>query len=166
MLLEIRKDPDPILREKTVKVKDPLAPEIQELILNMVETMKHAQGVGLAAPQVGQSLRLCIIEVEGTLYVLINPKITAKSKNKVILEEGCLSFPGIFLPISRASQVQVRYLDQTGKPQKIKADGLLSQALQHEIDHLDGVLFIDRLKKSKIKKKCHAELVSASAYFN
>jgi len=151
MLLEIKENPAPVLREKTVKIKDPLAPEIQELVSSMLETMKHAQGVGLAAPQVGQSLRLCVIEVEGVLYVLINPQITAKSKNKIILEEGCLSFPGIFLPISRASQVQVRYLDQTGKPRKIKADGLLSQALQHEIDHLDGVLFIDRIKKVKLK---------------
>lgn len=152
MLLEIKENPAPVLREKTVKIKDPLAPEIQELVSSMLETMKHAQGVGLAAPQVGQSLRLCVIEVEGILYVLINPQITAKSKTKVLLEEGCLSFPGVFLSISRASQVQVRYLDQTGKPRKIKADGLLSQALQHEIDHLDGVLFIDRIKKAKTKK--------------
>lgn len=150
MLLEIKENPAPILREKTVKVKDPLAPEIQELVLNMIETMHKANGVGLAANQIGKNLRLCVIEVDETLYVLINPKITAKSKTKVVSEEGCLSFPGIFFPISRASEVQVRYLDHEGKPSKVKATGLLSRALQHEIDHLDGVLIIDRVKKSKI----------------
>lgn len=151
MLLEIKENPAPVLREKTAKIKDPMAPEIQEIILSMVETMRKANGVGLAATQVGKSLRLCVIEVDGILYVLINPKITAKSRKKIVTEEGCLSFPGIFLPISRAEEVQVRYLDQDGKPQKIKGAGLLARALQHEIDHLDGVLFIDRLKKTKIK---------------
>ncbi len=151
MLLDIRKNPDPILRKKTAKVKDPMAPEIQELILNMLETMHQAQGVGLAANQVGFDLRLCIIEAEGKIHTLINPQLTAKSRTKVLADEGCLSFPGIFLPISRSAKVQVRYLDQTGKPQKIKADGLMAQALQHELDHLDGVLFIDRLKKAKLK---------------
>ena len=151
MLLEIKENPAPVLRQKNVKIKDPLAPEIQELILNMFETMHQAQGVGLAASQVGFNLRLCVIEVEEELYTLINPKITAKSRKKILLDEGCLSFPGIFLPIARATQVQVRYLDQAGKPQKIKADGLLARALQHEIDHLNGVLFIDRLYEKKKK---------------
>jgi peptide deformylase len=151
MLLEIRKNPDPILREKTVKIKDPLAPEIQELILNMAETMHKAEGLGLAANQVGFNLKLCIIENEGKIYVLINPKITAKSRKKTFSDEGCLSFPGVFLQIARSSEVQVRFLDQTGKPQKIKAADLFARAIQHELDHLDGVLFIDRLKKSKHK---------------
>ena len=151
MLLEIKEYPSPILREKTAKIKNPLAPEIQELILNMTETMHKAQGLGLAASQVGFNLRLCIIETEDNFFTLINPKITAKSRKKISANEGCLSFPGIFLSISRASEVQVRYLDQAGAPQKIKATGLLARALQHEIDHLDGVLFIDRIKKQKIE---------------
>ncbi len=152
MLLEIKENPDPVLRQKNAKIKDVVAPEIQTLILNMTETMHAAKGVGLAASQVGVNLRLCLIEVEEKLYVLVNPKITAKSRKKILSDEGCLSFPGIFLPISRAAQVQVRYLDQTGTAQKIKADDLLARALQHEIDHLDGVLFIDRIKKAQLKK--------------
>jgi len=151
MLLEIKENPAPILREKTVKVKDVSAPEVQELILNMIETMHKAQGMGLAANQVGSDLKLCIVETEGKLHILINPKITAKSRKKTLSDEGCLSFPGIFLAISRASEVQVRFLDQTGKPQKIKATDLFARAIQHELDHLEGVLFIDHLKKSKIK---------------
>lgn len=152
MQLKIRKYPDPILREKNLKIKNPLAPEIQMLILNMTETMRRAQGIGLAANQVGVNLQLCIIEIEETTYTLINPKITAKSWKKDLSEEGCFSLPEVFLLIPRASQVQVRYLDQAGRPQKIKASGLLAHALQHEIDHLDGVLFIDRIKKAKTKK--------------
>ena len=152
MILEIKENPDPVLRQKNAKIKDVSTPEIQTLILNMTETMHEAKGVGLAASQVGVNLRLCLIEVEEKLYVLVNPKITAKSRKKILSDEGCLSFPGIFLPISRAAQVQVRYLDQTGTAQKIKADGLLARALQHEIDHLDGVLFIDRIKKAQLKK--------------
>ena len=152
MILDIKENPDPVLRQKNAKIKDVPTPEIQTLILNMTETMHEAKGVGLAASQVGVNLRLCLIEVEEKLYVLVNPKITAKSRKKILSDEGCLSFPGIFLPISRAAQVQVRYLDQTGTAQKIKADDLLARALQHEIDHLDGVLFIDRIKKAQLKK--------------
>ncbi len=152
MLLEIKENPDPILRKKTAKIKDALAPEVQQLILNMTETMQKIKGVGLAANQVGLSLRLCVIEVEKEIYTLINPKITAKSKKRFQSEEGCFSFPGIYLTVPRANEVQVRFLNKEGKPQKIKASGLLSSALQHEIDHLDGVLFIDRIKKPKVEK--------------
>ena len=122
--------------------------KIQELIADMFETLHtNNNGIGLAAPQVGLSLRLFVIELEGDSYALINPKITAKSRKKIIAEEGCLSFPGQFLPVSRYSDVQMRYTDQFGQPGKIKAQGLLARALQHEIDHLDGILFIDRVKK-------------------
>jgi peptide deformylase len=153
MKLDIRKYGEPVLRQKTKTVKNPLDPEVQELVLCMLETMKANNGVGLAAPQVGSSLRLCTIDNEGSAMVLINPKMTAKSRNKIISEEGCLSFPGQFFPISRCANVQVRYLDEKGAHQKIKASGLLSRALQHEIDHLDGILFIDRIKKSSAKSK-------------
>jgi peptide deformylase len=149
MKLPIRKNPDPVLRVKTVKVKDPLAKEVHELILNMIETMYANNGVGLAATQVGSNLRLCVIETEGTQYVLINPVITAKSKTKIISEEGCLSFPGKFFPISRHKEVQVRYVDETGKPGKLKGRDLLARAIQHELDHLDGILIIDRIKKTR-----------------
>lgn len=154
--LAIRKYPDPILMKKAKKIKDPLANAVQELIFCMLETL-HANnnGIGLAAPQVGAGLRLFVIELEGTAYVLINPKITAKSRKKVTSEEGCLSFPGQFLPVSRHDEVQIRFTDQFNKPGKIKAQGLLARAFQHELDHLDGILFIDRVKKSakKITKK-------------
>jgi len=152
MKLEIRTFPDPILSQKTAKIKDPFTPEIQDLILNMIATMRdEGNAVGLAAPQVGKSLRLCVIQDEGVDYVLINPSITSKSKTKVISEEGCLSFPGEFFPIPRHEKVQVRYLDKDGKEAKIKAGGLLARALQHEIDHLDGILIIQRIPKKRSK---------------
>lgn len=153
MKLEIRKNGDPVLRAGTVKVKDPSIKEVQDLILSMIETMKANNGVGLAAPQVGSNLRLCVIQVDGELYVLINPKMTAKSTKKVISEEGCLSIPGEFFPISRSSEVQVRYINQDGKASKIKGSDLLARALQHELDHLDGILILDRIKKGKAKAK-------------
>ncbi|HEX8974774.1 MAG TPA: peptide deformylase [Patescibacteria group bacterium] len=149
MKLEIRKNGDPILRGKTAKIKDSSDKQVQELISCMLETMRANNGVGLAAPQVGSNLRLCVIEADGETYVLINPKITSRSKNKIVSEEGCLSFPGQFFPISRCAEVQVRYTDQTGKETKVKGRGLLARALQHEIDHLDGILIIDRMKKKR-----------------
>lgn len=152
MKMKILKNPNPFLRKKTVKVKDPLAKDVQEFISNMLETMYANNGVGLAATQVGSELRICVIEADGQQYVLINPQITAKSKNKIISEEGCLSFPGKYFPISRFSEVQVRYTDEFGKAAKVKGHGLLSRALQHELDHLDGVLIIDRVSKTHLKK--------------
>lgn len=150
--LAIRKYPDPILMKKAEKIKNPLDSAVQKLIFCMFETL-HANnnGVGLAAPQVGVGLRLFVIELEGMSYVLINPKITAKSRKKVTSEEGCLSFPGQFLPVSRYDEVQIRFTDQFNKPGKIKAQGLLARAFQHELDHLDGILFIDKIKKSANK---------------
>jgi peptide deformylase len=147
--LTLKKYPAPILQGKTEKIKIPLDKKVQELVLDMLETMRANKGVGLAAPQVGSNLRLCVIETEEETYILINPKITAQSRKKIISEEGCLSFPGKFFPISRHEEVQVRFVDVQGKPGKIKGQGLLARALQHEIDHLDGILIIDRTKKSK-----------------
>lgn len=149
MPLEIKKSGDKVLREKAIPVKDPLDKDLQKLIAEMIETMRAAKGVGLAAPQVGHSLRLCVIEEGGKLYVLINPRITSFSRSKELEEEGCLSIPGQFFPVSRHSEVQVRYLDKDGKSAKIKARGLLARALQHEIDHLDGILVLDRRKKGR-----------------
>ena len=155
--LKILTEPNPILRQKTVKVKDPLDKKIQELIFNMLETMYSANGVGLAAPQVGSSHRICVIEADGTQYVLINPQLTSKSKTKIISEEGCLSVPGEYFPIARHSEVQVRYIDEFGKPGKIKGQGLLARALQHELDHLDGILVLDRISK-KLLRELHKDL--------
>lgn len=136
--------PDPILEKKSKKIKDPLDPAIQQLIKEMFKTMEEHNGLGLAAPQIGESLQLCVIKEGGIPYVIINPKITASSKDLIIADEGCLSFPGKFIPISRHARVKVRYLNEKGEKCKIKADNLLARALQHEIDHLNGELFINK----------------------
>lgn len=155
-ILPIIKYPNKVLRAKARKVKDPLDPEIQKLIAKMIESMRSAKGLGLAAPQVGKSLRICIIEEpvcakneKAELRILINPKITSHSREKIKMEEGCLSFPGKFFEVMRPVCVKVRYLDEIGKSVKIKADKILARALQHEIDHLDGLLVIDKIKKTK-----------------
>lgn len=144
-ILPIVKYPHPVLRKKCGKIKDPSNPEIQKLITEMIKAMKANNGMGLAAPQVGRLVRLCIIEEGGQLYILINPKIKSQSREKILGEEGCLSFPGKFLNIKRSEKVKVRYLNEKGKQVKIKAIGLLARAFQHETDHLNGVLFIDRI---------------------
>ncbi|MFA7209191.1 MAG: peptide deformylase [Parcubacteria group bacterium] len=160
--LEIVKYPDPILLKKAALIdvtKKPLAGQaaIQNLITDMLETMEINSGVGLAAPQVGKSVRLCVIRVDDETYILINPRITFKSYLKEVWEEGCLSFPGKFIPVKRHKKVRVKALDENGEEITIKAEGLLSRALQHEIDHLDGKLYIEKeaklRKKSKIAKK-------------
>lgn len=111
----------------------------------MIETMKAAPGVGLAAPQVGVPLRLAVIEVDDVITVLINPEIVKRS-GEAELDEGCLSVPGFWGQVERAERVSVKALDRKGKELRIRdADGLFAQALQHEIDHLDGYLYIDRM---------------------
>ncbi len=144
--MKIIEYPNPVLIQKMKKIKNPSASGIQELILAMEKTMDEKNGLGLAAPQIGKLLRLCIIKEtpDSELLVLINPKITSHSREKKIDNEGCLSFPGKFLPIERFEKVKVRYLDNNGNKCKIKASGLLARALQHEIDHLDGIVFINR----------------------
>jgi len=143
--------PNPILTKKTELINDPKKATIKKLIANMLETMEKNNGVGLAAPQVGKSVRLCVIRVDNITYVLINPKITYKSWRKEITEEGCLSFPGKFIPVKRYKKVRVKAQDEQGSVVNIKAEGLLGRALQHEIDHLDGKLYIE--KEAKIRKR-------------
>ncbi|HBO16928.1 MAG: Peptide deformylase [Candidatus Moranbacteria bacterium GW2011_GWE2_35_2-] len=145
--MEILHEPNPILRKKAKKIKNPLDKEIQELIPQMIETMRAAKGLGLAAPQIGKSIRLCVIEESGILYVLINPQIKSTSMEKIITEEGCLSVPGKWIPIERSDEIKVRYLNEKGEKCKIKARGLLARAFQHEIDHLNGILIIDKKQK-------------------
>ena len=149
--LNILTYPNPILEKKSTKVADPKSPEIRALILDMLETMEANNGLGLAAPQVGKSFRLCIVKLDGKTHVLINPKIQSKSWSKEILEEGCLSFPGQYFPVKRAKKVKVKTQDRKGKDLIIPAEGLLARAFQHEIDHLDGILFITRKSEEKIK---------------
>lgn len=145
MILPIITYPNEILRQKAKKIKEPKSREIKDLILDMLETMENSgNALGLAAPQVGQSVQLCIIKLDGKTHILINPKIARKSWGKEICEEGCLSFPGKFIPVKRHKKVTVKALDKNGEKIEIKADGLLSRAFQHEIDHLNGALFIDK----------------------
>jgi len=144
--LEIIKYPDEFLRRKTreVKVEELKSPKIKKLVCDMAETMEVEKGIGLAAPQVGSDLRICVIKISGETYVLINPKIKSFSRKKDVFEEGCLSFPGVFVPVERPLKVKIQARDIEGKKTKIKADGLLARVFQHEIDHLDGILMIDR----------------------
>lgn len=145
-MMEILKYPNDILINDTKKVKDSQDKKLQDLIKKMVKTMRDNNGLGLAAPQIGESIKLCVIEEGGKLYILINPKISKVSKETFIAEEGCLSFPGKFIPVERPEKVTVLYLNERGERCKIKASGLLARALQHEIDHLNGILFINRAK--------------------
>jgi peptide deformylase len=142
MILEIKKYPDPILRKKCEEVKE-ITPEVKKLIEDMIETMEKNEGVGLAAPQVGILKRIIVVETPEAPKGFINPQIFKKSKEKEIMEEGCLSFPGLFLKIKRAKEIEIEALDENGG--KIKAEGILAKILQHEIDHLDGILFIDKI---------------------
>ena len=153
----------PVLRQKAKRVSQVDKP-IQRLIEDMIETMRAAPGVGLAAPQIGVPLRLAVIEVEEKVTVIINPEITKSSEDTELLDEGCLSVPGFWGQVVRAQRVSVKALDRNGKEQRIRdADGLFAQALQHEIDHLDGKLYIDRmdsaerLQRSEPIRKLEAE---------
>lgn len=137
--------PAPVLRTPTTPVRDPTAPEIRTLIEEMKASCLAANGVGLAAPQIGSSHRLCIINYpRGSPYGLINPEITWQSTGTSVLEEGCLSIPEERVPVARPQKVRVRTLDETGTPREIAADDYLAKVLQHEIDHLNGILITDR----------------------
>lgn len=140
-----------ILLHKTQKVVDPLAPEIQELLPKMIKTMHKENGVGLAAPQINVPLRLAVLEVDGKEYYLINPEITSYSQEKVVSEEGCLSLPGEFFSIIRSETITVKYQNEKGLPKKIRATGFLAIVIQHEVDHLDGILIINRFRKQQGK---------------
>ena len=158
-ILEIKEYGDPVLREKALPVEE-VTPEILNLIKDMAETMYTASGVGLAASQVGVPKRIILVDgEEDGLIVLINPMII-KSEGEVVAEEGCLSVPDIYSQVKRSSKVTVKALNQNGDPIEITKEDLTARALQHEIDHLDGILFIDRIGRmerkmllNKLKKK-------------
>jgi len=151
--------PDPRLRHKALPVAH-VTPEIQKLIDDMAETMYAAPGVGLAATQIGEAHRIFIVDIAAEdepshLMVFVNPEIVSTDGSQTGAE-GCLSFPGVTEDVKRAAHVSVRAQDREGKPFELEADGLLSVAIQHEFDHLDGVLMIDRvgmLKKRIIQRK-------------
>jgi peptide deformylase len=180
MILEIVKYGHPILRQKGALIEK-ITPEIKRLIADMFETMHERHGVGLAAQQVGQALQLTVIDVRevedrpSTLelkgkpadvnelmpLVLINPEIKSFG-DPVAAGEGCLSFPEIYAEISRPGSVEVNALNEKGKALEFRAGGLLSRVIQHEIDHLNGILFIDRMTK-KVKEEIREELDALQA---
>lgn len=151
-ILPIITYPNKILEAQTKKVADIKSPETKELIFNMLETLEANKGLGLAANQVGKSLRICIIKFESKTYILINPKLKTKSWKKVVFEEGCLSFPGLYFPVKRHAEVAIEAQDRKGNKITVKADGMLSRAFQHEIDHLDGIVFTSRRVSAKKEK--------------
>lgn len=158
-ILDIKRYPDKILKQKALAVND-INGELQRLIDNMIDTMNYSNGIGLAGNQVGELKRICVIDIskkikDGKTIVLINPLILLK-EGMVEAEEGCLSIPGYMASIKRPEKVFVKAIDREGKEIEIEADGLLARVIQHEIDHLDGYLFIDRmspLKREFFKRK-------------
>ena len=159
-ILKIIKEPDPILRKKSQPV-DRVDENIQRLMNDMLETMYNAPGVGLAAPQIGITKRIIVVDCARTdeppaPYKMINPELIDTSKEEIINEEGCLSLPGHYADVSRPSTARVRYLDENGKQQIMDTEGLLAVCIQHEIDHINGILFVDHLsslKRNMILKK-------------
>ncbi len=153
-LREIVTLPAPVLRRRAQKVTD-FGPELQTLVDDMVETMHAAPGVGLAAPQVGVSLRVIVVEygdeadetIPPKLFTLVNPEITRPSHETVIGTEGCLSIPGVLGDVERYEALTVKALTRRGQSVTIKASDWLARIFQHEVDHLDGVVFVDRAEK-------------------
>jgi len=157
---QILTEPNKILRQKSLPVEN-VDKNIQSLMDDMLETMYAAPGIGLAAIQVGIPKRVIVLDIEQkegkkNPIFLVNPEIIEKSENNSIYEEGCLSVPGQFAEIERPEKCYIKYLDYYGEKKEIKAEGMLATCIQHEIDHLEGILFIDylsRLKKTMIVKK-------------
>ena len=160
--LQIYVTPHPVLKKKTIPVKDGVTDNLRKLMDDMLNTMYTCDGVGLAAPQVGVSERLLVLDINqpreadlppeekrGKPQFFVNPEILWSSEDMRIYNEGCLSVPGQYADIVRPDKLRVKYLDYDGKIQEIEADGLLATVLQHEIDHLNGVLFIDHLSSLK-----------------
>jgi peptide deformylase len=166
-LLDIKKYPEKILREKVPPLEN-IDARIQHLIDDMIDTMYTAKGVGLAANQVGISKRLCVIDTslkedKNSLIILINPVIIEK-EGMVEAEEGCLSIPGYTTTIKRSERVYARGLNREGKALEIEGIGLLARVLQHEIDHLDGLLIVDRMspiKREFFKRRYKKSLMTA-----
>ncbi len=158
---EIRYLGDEVLRVPGEAVSE-FDDDLRALVTDLFETMYHAEGIGLAAPQIGLSLRLCVLDVqdeEGSdagRLALVNPELVRASRQTDKSTEGCLSLPGLEELVTRSARVTVRATDPEGESIEVEADGLLARALQHELDHLDGILFIDRvspLKRKMLLKK-------------
>ncbi|MBP0446272.1 peptide deformylase [Roseomonas sp. SSH11] len=159
-LLPILLHPAPVLRAKARAVAEGDGDRVRALAPRMLATMYKAPGIGLAAPQVGESLRLVVIDIQKddqpSPMVLVNPEIVAVSEERAVREEGCLSIPGQYADVERPARVKVRWRELDGTRREMEADDLLATCLQHEIDHLDGVMFTDLLsplKRNMLLKK-------------
>lgn len=168
-LIPIVKIPDPVLRQ-VAKPVDEISGGVRQLLDDMAATMYDAPGIGLAAPQINVSQRLVVIDCgkydAPELYKMVNPEIVALSKEEAVLEEGCLSIPDQTAEVKRPAEVSIKFLDETGATQILTADGILAACIQHEIDHLNGVLFIDhisRLKRDMITRRVMKELRQTTA---
>ncbi len=148
-MFDILREPSPDLRKKSkpIEMVELASTNTQTFLAELAETMKHADGVGIAAPQVGVQKRVIIVQTPNGPEAFVNPKIVSSSLRKVESEEGCLSVPGVFGIVKRHQKVKVKALDRHGKKQLRKASGLEAIIFQHEIDHLDGVLFIDKVER-------------------
>ena len=157
-----------IMGDDVLKRQSSLVPKVdkkvRDLIEAMFETMYEGKGLGLAAPQIGELKRLFICQIpDDQPRIFVNPEIVQTSEDQVLLEEGCLSIPGVYAEVLRPMQVTVQAWNEHGKPFTINADGLLSRVIQHELDHLNGVLFVDRLNEKKRQRilKTYTKKVSA-----
>ncbi len=154
-VLKILTAPNLILRKKSdmIDFKRIKKNELEKLLKDMEMTMKKNDGVGLAAPQIGKNIRIVVINVKSGTIFMINPKITRKSILKEIGEEGCLSVPDVFGKVKRHKNINCKYFDLSGKEIRLKSEGLLARVIQHELDHLDGILFIDKATDIVTEKK-------------
>ncbi|MDB9315684.1 peptide deformylase [Spirulina sp. CS-785/01] len=148
--LELHYLGDRVLRKPTKRVSK-VDDNTRHLVRDMLQTMYSSDGIGLAAPQVGVHKQLLVVDCDPSNaanppFVLINPKITRSSKEVCSGEEGCLSIPGVYLDVVRPQAIEVSFKDENGRPQKMPASGLLARVIQHEMDHLNGVLFVDRVE--------------------
>lgn len=150
MVLPIVKYPNKILRTKGKDITFPLSPSRKKLIKDMLDTVRKSGGVGLAAPQIGQSLNLIVTNLEYLeipAFVLINPKVKSSSRKTAEYEEGCLSIPGVFGKLKRSEKITFEAADLGGKKISAEVDGIVAEVIQHEIDHINGVLIIDKITK-------------------
>ncbi len=143
---------DRVLRQPAKRVSK-VDDEIRELAKQMLQTMYSEDGIGLAAPQVGVNKQLLVVDIaldkpNVPPYILINPTLTWTSQKTCVIQEGCLSIPGVFLDVTRPDTIEVTYKDEWGRPKKLKTDGLLARVILHEMDHLNGVMFVDRVENT------------------
>lgn len=160
--LKVLAEPHPFLRKPVDPVEDPTSPEIQQLIVDMALTMKKENGIGLAAIQVKENKRLILVETKDGPMAFINPEIISHSDNTEVSEEGCLSVPGSYGQVRRYYEVSVKSLDENGEEQVHDARGLFARVLQHEIDHINGILFIDKIEEFDRSQIDEIEVPSAS----